>query len=105
MKNDTGGIVSVGAVRGLLVPGADAAVLPATFPLPVEITHVVTGPIDLGDRAAARRSRRALRELHARVWRLCQSMLDNAVAQRARRADGLDRTVRAGERILQRVGV
>lgn len=86
---------------GLLGPH----VLPATFPLPVEITHVVMGPLDLGDRAAARRSRRALRELHARVWRQCQTMLDSAVAQRARRADWLDRSVRAGERILQRIGV
>lgn len=79
--------------------------LPATFPLPVEITHEVLGPIDLGDRVAARRSRRVLRQLHERVWQQCQSLLDGAVARRDRRAGYVDRAVRGGERILQRLGI
>jgi 1-acyl-sn-glycerol-3-phosphate acyltransferase len=80
-------------------------VLPGTFPLPVKITHVVSEPLDLGDRAAARRSKRALRALHERVWLECQALLDDAVARRERRADRLDRGVRAGERLLQRIGL
>jgi hypothetical protein len=86
---------------GLLGPH----LLPGMLPLPVQITHVVSPPLDLGDRAAARRSAAALHRLHARVWQECQAFLDAAVARRARRAPWLDRALRAGERALQRIGV
>lgn len=86
---------------GLLGPH----LIPGLVPLPVKITHVVSEPLDLGDRAAARRSRRALRELHARVWRTCQALLDREVTPRRRRSDWLDRGVRGVERVLERVGV
>lgn len=78
---------------------------PTMLSFPVQITHVISKPLDLGDRAAARRSRRALVELHARIVTECQQLLDAAVARRERHAPLLDRTVRAGERLLQQIGV
>jgi hypothetical protein len=80
-------------------------VVPTLLPFPVQITHVVSKPLDLGDRAAARRSRAALERLHARVVAECQALLDKAVAQRERDAPLLDRVIRGGERMLQRIGV
>jgi hypothetical protein len=80
-------------------------VLPAMLPLPVKITHVVSPPLDLGDRAAALRSQAALHALHARLWNDCQSFLDRCVARRGRRADLLDRLVRRGEGVLARIGL
>ena len=79
--------------------------LPTLLSFPVQITHVVSKPLDLGDRAAAQRSRPALATLHQRVTEECQQLLDAAVARRERTAPLLDRTVRAGERFLQRIGV
>jgi hypothetical protein len=79
--------------------------LPGVLPLPVQITHVVSPPLDLGDRRAARRSRAQLRRLHERVWQQCQTFLDAAVARREQAAPWLDRALRAGERALQRIGV
>jgi 1-acyl-sn-glycerol-3-phosphate acyltransferase len=79
--------------------------VPTLLPFPVQITHVVSKPLDLGDRSAARHSRAALAQLHRRVVAHCQALLDAAVAQRERDAPLLDRAVRAGERLLQRVGV
>lgn len=79
--------------------------LPTLVPFPVQITHSVSKPLDLGDRAAARGSRAALVELHRRVAEHCQELLDAAVARRERDAPLLDRAVRAGERFLQRIGV
>jgi hypothetical protein len=79
--------------------------IPTLTSLPVQITHVVSKPLDLGDRAAARRSRAALVQLQHRVIEQCQQLLDAAVARRDRTAPLLDRTVRAGERLLQRLGV
>jgi hypothetical protein len=78
--------------------------LPALFPLPVQITHVLSAPIDLGDRAAARRDRRALARLHRRVWEECQDFLDQAVAAREHDASSIDRLVRGGQRVLQQLG-
>ena len=82
---------------------------PHLFPtlgaLPVQITHVVSEPIDLGNRALALKSRAALLRLHRRVAAHCQLLLNAAVAQRDTDAPLLDRTVRAGERLLQRIGV
>ena len=79
--------------------------VPTLLPFPVQITHDISRPLDLGDRAAARRSRTALARLHERVTAQCQSFLDAAVARRDRDAPALDRAVRAGERLLQSLGV
>ena len=79
--------------------------VPTLLSFPVQITHVISTPLDLGDRAAARRSRAALVKLQQRVTEQCQQLLDAAVARRERTAPLLDRTVRAGERLLQRIGV
>ena len=86
---------------GLLGPH----LIPGLVPLPVKITHVVSEPLDLGDRASARRSKRALQDLHARVWRTCQTLLDREVAHRRRHSDWLDRGVRGAERLLQQIGL
>jgi hypothetical protein len=79
--------------------------VPTLLPFPVQITHVVSKPLQLGDRTAARRSHAALAELHRRIVAQCQALLDAAVAQRERDAPVLDRALRAGERFLQRIGV
>jgi hypothetical protein len=79
--------------------------IPTWLPFPVQITHVVSKPLDLGDRAAARRSRAALMRLHRGVVAECQTLLDRAVAQRERDAPLLDRVIRGGERIAQRIGI
>ncbi len=86
---------------GLLGPH----LLPTLLPLPVQITHVVSRSLDLGDRAAARHSRAALAALHRRIWEECQSLLTRAVAQRERSAPPLDRALRAGEAMLQQLGI
>lgn len=86
---------------GLLGPH----LLPTLLPFPVQITHVVSKPLPLGDRAAARRSRKALARLHQRIVARCQTLLDDAVAQRDRDAPLLDRVIRTGERIAQRIGI
>jgi hypothetical protein len=78
---------------------------PTVLPFPVQITHVVSKPLDLGDRDAARRSRAALVRLHRRVVAECQALLDEAVSQRERDAPLLDRAIRGGERIAQRIGI
>ncbi|HZR80083.1 MAG TPA: 1-acyl-sn-glycerol-3-phosphate acyltransferase [Candidatus Binatia bacterium] len=86
---------------GLLGPH----VVPGMVPLPVRVTHVVSPPLDLGDRAAAKRNPHVLRALHARVWSECQDFLDREVAHRARHSDFVDRGVRGAERLLQRLGL
>lgn len=93
----SGSRVQLGLVGPHLIPGF--------VPLPVRITHVVSEPLDLGDRVAARRSKRALRELHERTWHECQAFLDREVAHRARHSDWLDRGVRGAEGLLQKLGV
>jgi 1-acyl-sn-glycerol-3-phosphate acyltransferase len=79
--------------------------LPGVFPLPVQLTHVVSPPLILGDRALARRDPDALAALHRSVCDACQKFLDRAVAERNRSGDWLDRTIRAGERLVQRIGI
>jgi 1-acyl-sn-glycerol-3-phosphate acyltransferase len=80
-------------------------VLPGFVPMPVRITHVVSEPLDLGDRAAARRSKHVLRALQARIWSECQALLDREIAHRGRNSDWLDRGVRGAESLLQRIGL
>jgi hypothetical protein len=79
--------------------------VPTLLPFPVQITHVVSKPLARGDRAKARRSRASLMRLHQRVVAQCQTLLDAAVAQREADAPFLDRVIRGGERIAQRLGV
>jgi hypothetical protein len=86
---------------GLLGPH----LLPGVFPLPVRLTHVVSRPLDLGDRVAAVRDPEVLAALHLRVWEECQNLLDAAVARRHRDADLVDRVVRGGEEVLQQLGL
>jgi 1-acyl-sn-glycerol-3-phosphate acyltransferase len=86
---------------GLLGPH----LLPAVFPLPVQIVHDVSPPLDLGDRAAALGDEETLAALQRRVWARCQAYLDAAVAYRARHAPLVDRAVRGVEDVLRRTGV
>ena len=79
--------------------------LPTLGTFPVQLRHVVSKPIDLGDRVAALNSPAALQQLHRRVVARCQRLLTAAVARRNTDAPLLDRTVRAGERLLQRIGI
>ncbi len=79
--------------------------LPGLLPLPVQLTHVVSPPLLLGDRALARRDPDALARLHRSVWEACQAFLDRAVAQRKSWADATDRAVRGAQRLLQRAGL
>jgi hypothetical protein len=39
------------------------------------------------------------------VWQQCQTFLDDAVADRDRTTDVLDRAVRTGQRLLHRIGI
>jgi len=78
--------------------------LPAMFPFPVKITHVISPPIDLGDRQAALHDRRAMARLHRRVEKDCQDFLDRAVAARDESAPLVDRAVRAGQQLLRGIG-
>jgi 1-acyl-sn-glycerol-3-phosphate acyltransferase len=86
-----------GALGPQLVPGV--------LPLPVKLFHVVSPPLDLGDRARARVDAAAFEALHRRVTATCQRFLDRAVARRERYADGLDRWLRGGQALLRRLGV
>jgi len=86
---------------GLLGPH----LLPGVFPLPVQLTHVVSPRLPLGNRALALRDPAVFERLHRTVWRRCQTFLARAVARRDRSADLPDRTIRAGERLLQQLGV
>ena len=79
--------------------------LPGVFPLPVRLTHVLSRPLDLGDRERARSDPEALAALHERIWSECQGLLDGAVARREDDSDPLDRRLRSVQRSLQRMGV
>jgi 1-acyl-sn-glycerol-3-phosphate acyltransferase len=85
---------------GLLGPH----LLPGCVPFPVQITHAVSRPLVIPDRAGARRSKTALRRVHEDVWAQCQRLLDAEVARRERTAPPLDRAVRAAEHLLQAIG-
>ena len=78
---------------------------PGIWPLPVQVTHVVSNPIPLGDRALARSDPEALAALHRAVWRRCQAFLTRAVSRRERSADLADLAIRTGQRFLHRLGV
>ena len=82
-----------------------AHLLPGVFPLPVQVTHVVSPPLPLVDRESARRDPDAFAALHRSVSDTCQRFLDRAVEERGRYSDTLDRAIRAGEYLLQRSGI
>jgi hypothetical protein len=84
---------------------AGVHLVPGMFPLPVRMTHVISSPLDLGDRERARRDPGAFEQLHGQVWTACQRFLDRAVARRARYADPLDVAVRGVERLLEGLGL
>jgi len=84
---------------GLLGPH----LLPGLVPLPVRLTHVLSEPLDLGDRERALADPEAFDALHARVWLSCQRFLDHAVAERE--SDPLDRLVRGGQQRLRSLGL
>ena len=86
---------------GLLGPH----LVPGLLPLPVRLTHLISRPLDLGDRERALRDPDALDALHGRVWDECQRFLDDAVARRERYSDPLDRLVRDGQRRLRALGL
>jgi len=79
--------------------------VPGLLPLPVQLTHVIANPLDLGDRERALRDPAALAALHARVWRECQQFLDRVVANRSRYSDRLDRSIRSAQHLLHSLGV
>jgi hypothetical protein len=79
--------------------------LPAMFPLPVRLTHVVSRPLDLGDRQRALSDPAAFDALHHLVCVECQSLLDAAVQRERRKADVIDRGVRSVQGLLRRCGV
>jgi hypothetical protein len=80
-------------------------VVPGVFPFPARITHVVSEPLDLGDRALALRDEAALRDLHRRVCEACQQELDQAVAEYDSAGSMVDRGVRVGHELLRRLGL
>jgi 1-acyl-sn-glycerol-3-phosphate acyltransferase len=86
---------------GLLGP----QLLPGVFPLPVRMTHVVSEPIDLGDRRRALEDEQALEDLHQRVWAHCQAELDRAVAERGVHSDPTDAALRQGQAWLRQLGL
>jgi hypothetical protein len=81
--------------------------VPGVFPFPSKITHVVSEPLDLGDRARALRDPAAFAELHKRVCAECQTLLDAAVAQYGTQKSTsiVARGVRAGHALLRRIGL
>jgi len=79
-------------------------VVPAVFPLPVRVTHVISPPLGLSadldpdDEVAVRRTQ-------VRLWAECQSFLDRAIAARDRDSDTLDRIVRTTMYWMHRLGL
>jgi 1-acyl-sn-glycerol-3-phosphate acyltransferase len=76
--------------------------LPAVFPLPVQLTHFLSPPLELADRAEALRTPHQLAALHELLWKQCQVFLDGVVARREEFSDRLDRLVRAAESLAAR---
>jgi hypothetical protein len=79
--------------------------VPGLFPFPAQITHVVSRPIDLGNRARAARTPAAFAELHRLVQSECQTFLDRAVAEHGQSATLVNRGVRASHALLRRLGL
>jgi 1-acyl-sn-glycerol-3-phosphate acyltransferase len=92
-------------VAGDRYAGARVPMGAAALPLPVQITHVVSPPLELGDRMRALADADALAALHKRVWTECQQFLEQAVAAERARADLADRLTRGAEQVLHRLGL
>ncbi len=78
---------------------------PAGLPLPVQITHSIAPPLDLGDRKKALSNPTELAALHKRVWTECQTFLDDAVDVAHQSADLTDRAMREITGFLGRLGL
>jgi 1-acyl-sn-glycerol-3-phosphate acyltransferase len=79
--------------------------LPGVAPFPTRITHVLSEPLDLGDRARALADADAFAELHTRVTAACQAVLDRAVAEYGEPSGAVDRGVRRTHDLLRRLGL
>lgn len=86
---------------GLLGPH----LVPAFFPFPVQLTHHVAPPLELGDRALLRADPARLAAAHRRIWDACQSFLDAAVRWRDAHAPAVDRIVRGVQLVAQGLGL
>lgn len=82
---------------------AGPRLFPALFPLPVELTHVVSPLVPLPDRHEAQRSPYALLRLQLQVRTWCQRFLDDELAWRQDRAGRLDRMVRRAQEVVYRL--
>lgn len=79
-------------------------VLPAIWPLPVRVTHVISEPLAL-DLAIDAGDRRAVDAAQVRLWAECQHRLDDAIVAREGDSDWLDRICRRGIASLQWIGL
>ena len=85
--------------------GARLPLGPLGLPLPVQVTHVVSKPLDLGDRKAALGDLDTFATLHQRVWDECQQFLDESVAIGHEHADGIDRATRKLSDVARGLGL
>jgi hypothetical protein len=76
--------------------------LPAFWPFPVQVSHVVSPPLAL-DPMLDPDDTVAVARAQVRLWAEAQAFLDAAVAERA--SDGLDRGIRTAMSWLQRLGL
>lgn len=77
-------------------------VLPAVWPFPVQVSHVISPPLAL-DPALDPDDAAAVARAHVRLWAEAQAFLDAAVAERE--GDLLDRSLRGAMGWLQRLGI
>ena len=77
-------------------------ILPAVWPLPVQVSHVISPPLAL-DGGLDPDDREAVTRAQVRLWAEAQAFLDATVATRA--SDLLDRGLRTAMAALQRLGV
>jgi hypothetical protein len=86
---------------GLLGPH----LVPTIFPFPVQLTHHVAPPLDLGDRDVLRGDPTRRAEAHRRIQAECQTFLDGAVRWRDANAPALDRLIRGVQLVAQGLGL
>jgi hypothetical protein len=88
----------------LQVGAAGLHIVPGIWPLPVQVTHVISPPLSL-NRSIDANDRAAVEKTQVRIWAACQRFLDEAVAAREQTSDWLDRACRRGIGMLQEVGI